>query len=82
MIYYELVEKTDQKVVYRYYPEGKTSDYTPGKLTYDFITGEFDYSEIAEEDKKHVFYFPKMRNCIKRFVESGNYKENGIIAIY
>ncbi|MBR2974830.1 MAG: hypothetical protein IKC47_03715 [Clostridia bacterium] len=82
MIYYELIEKTDEKVVYRYYPEGKKSNNTPGKLTYFFNTGEFDYSEIAEEDKKHVFYFPKMRNYIERFVESGNYRENGIIAIY
>ena len=80
MIYYELIEKTDEKVVYRYYPEGKKSNNTPGKLTYNFITGEFDYREIAEKD--NGFYFTKMRMEMKEFLKDNIFEKNGIIAIY
>ncbi len=49
MVTFKLIEKTEDKLVYWYYPEGQ-EDKRPGVIIVDFKTEEIMITELAEED--------------------------------
>lgn len=49
MVSFVLIEKSENQLVYWYYPEGN-EDKRPGVIIVDRIKEEIDISEVAEED--------------------------------
>lgn len=49
MVTFRLVEETDERLVFWYYPEGH-EDKRPGIIVVDRIKEEIDVTELAEED--------------------------------
>ena len=49
MVTFKLVEETDERLVFWYYPEGH-EDKRPGIIVVDRIQEEIDITELAEED--------------------------------
>lgn len=49
--YIKLIEKTDDKLVYYYYPEGDESK-SPGIIIVDFVKDEITVTKLAEEDSE------------------------------
>lgn len=49
MVTFKLIEKSEEKLVYWYYPEGN-EDKRPGVIVVDRIKEEIEVIELAEED--------------------------------
>lgn len=78
MLKYELLENKTDSVSYRYYPEGQ-KEY--GSVTVRKADKSIMQQEIASNDDfKWCFY--KLVNRIGKFIDTGEYNENGIIAWY
>ena len=78
MLKYVLLENKTDSVSYRYYPEGQ-KEY--GSVTVRKADKSIMQQEIASNDDfKWCFY--KLVNRIEKFIDAGEYNENGIIAWY
>lgn len=50
MVTFKLHEETDEKLVYYYYPNGRT-DRGKGVIEIDRVAGKLDVTELAEDDR-------------------------------
>ena len=50
MVSYRLIEQTEEKLVYRYYPNG-VEDKGHGVITVDRVAGRIDVTRLAPEDR-------------------------------
>ena len=78
MLHFQLIENTDERVTYRYYPE---RDIISGYITVRKADFTIIESELASNDEFR-WYFLKMFCRIKEFIAKNDFKESGIIAWY
>ena len=76
MLQLKLVENTNSKVVYNYYPEGKESY---GYVSLDKSSGDVLEVGIAENDV-HDRYMHHAVSKVASFIENNNYPETEIVA--
>jgi len=78
MLKYKLVEETENTVSYNYYPDGN-SDF--GTVTIDRKSGDISNVVLATSDefKRYLYH---MIEQIEEFVESGDFRKEGLIAWY
>lgn len=49
MVTFKLIEKSEEKLIYRYYPEGN-EDKRPGTIIVNRLKEEIELTELAEDD--------------------------------
>ena len=77
MVTFRLLEKTDHKVIYEYFPEGKEIS---GKVELDLDTGERKIIEKAEGYMSSYAFHALSR--IEKYRQAGEFKETGMAAWY
>ena len=75
-IYFE--ELTQEKVTYRYYPEGKEKF---GTVSLMRKSGERVIDKLCESDKFKTYAFHALRR-LEEYQEANNFPEKGLIAWY
>ena len=78
MLKYVLERETDDEMVYRYFPEGKTDS---GLVSYNKKTGELSVIELAPGEKFRT-YALKMFYKIRTIIANGEFRQSGIVAWY
>ena len=78
MLKYILERETDNEMVYRYFPEGKSES---GLVSYDKNTGELSVIELAPGELFRT-YALKMFYKIRTFINNGVFRQSGIVAWY
>lgn len=78
MLKYKLIEESENYVKYLYFPDGR-EEY--GSVTVNKRTGDVLEMVIAKVDqfKRYCFH---LIDEIEDFIESGNFKNEGIVAWY
>lgn len=77
MVLLKLLELTEHKVIYEYFPEGKEIS---GKVELNLVTGERRIIEKAEGYmSSYAFHALKK---IEEYCDTGDFKESGIVAWY
>ena len=78
MLKYELTERTQETVTYKYFPEGKD---TFGTICVRQSNGEIVEERLADCEESQ-WYHRKMLRRIQEFVNSNNFKMQGVVAWY
>jgi hypothetical protein len=78
MLKFVLIEKTSEKVLYRYYPEGG-SDF--GVVSFDKKSNTCSIITLSDKDK-HQRYAMKLFSKIREFAKDDAFDTQGIIAWY
>ena len=63
MVTFKLIEETDARLVFWYYPEGY-EDKKPGTIIVDRIKEEIDITELAEDDWEHVIPLEEINELV------------------
>ncbi len=78
MLKFKLVKNNDREIQYAYYPEGKNNC---GLVSYNKKTGDYSVVMVSEKDQ-HQIYAWKMISRLRKYVEAGTFKEEGMVAWY
>ena len=78
MLRLELARKTDNEVVYNYFPEQENKY---GSITINEDTGNIIDFKIASNDK-HRRYFQHAIARIEKYIENKSYQEKDVVAWY
>jgi len=78
MLTYSLREIKDHLRIYRYFPEGKSS---PGLVSIDQTSGIITILHLSDQDTSKIYAF-KLISRLRKFYESGQYIDEGMIAWY
>ena len=75
MVTYYLVNKSDEKLVYEYYPEDK-KEFKPGIIIVDLVKDEIYLTKMAEDDSELFYPVDDINAIIKEIndsrIESGD----------
>lgn len=79
MVIIKLIELTEDRVSYEYYPEGNKQ--YPGKIALDLKIKERIYLKESSEDfgKRYAFHAFKK---IEEYSSNGDFKKEGLVAWY
>lgn len=78
MIKYLMAENSEERYVWRYYPEGREPY---GEAFYNKKTKEYGVLKHSYKNEWDEYYL-HMFSEIRRFIESGEFKEKGMVAWY
>lgn len=78
MLSYEMIINDAEKIVYKYYPEGKE---TFGTVFINKKTKEYTVDKLASNDEAKT-YLMHMFSQIRKFITENHFKEKGMIAWY
>ena len=78
MLKFKLIENTENKAVYEYYPEGGAS---VGIVSYDKGTRSNSIVNLSTDDR-HKRYALKMLAKLREFAQRGAFETDGTIAWY
>ncbi len=76
MLLYEMIINNNEKIVYKYYPEGRKSF---GTVFINKKTKEYNVDKLAPNDEVKT-YLMHMFVQIRKFIEEDDFKEKGAIA--
>ena len=68
MVYWYLIEETDERVIYEYYPENH-KDKNPGIITIDRKSERIELTQPAEEDFCRVIKEEELRALYRQIAE-------------
>lgn len=78
MLKFTLIEETDKKVVYKYYPENSLDE---GLVSFDKESKTGSVVHLSAKDR-HQIYAQKLFSKIREFANSNIFEKEGIIAWY
>lgn len=78
MLKYELIERTEATVTYKYFPEGKDKF---GTICARRDDGKVVAERLADCEESQ-WYHQKMLRRIQEFVNSNNFRTQGVVAWY
>ena len=78
MLKFVLFKNDDREIQYIYYPEGGTN---PGIVSYDKREGVCNIVTLSKDDECRT-YALKMFSRLRKYAETGTFKEEGMIAWY
>ena len=78
MLKFKLIKNNDAEIQYAYYPEGKND---LGIVSYNKITDDYSIVMASEKDQHHSYAW-KMISRLRKYVEAGTFKEEGMVAWY
>ena len=73
-----MAENSEERYVWRYYPEGEEPYW---EAFYNKKTKKYGVLKHSSEEEWDA-YWAHMFNEIRRFIESGEFKEKGVVAWY
>lgn len=78
MLKFVLVEESESRVLYKYYPEGC---FEAGSVSFDKKSGNGTIETLADNDN-HQIYAMKALQRIRRMADSQVFEQEGVVAWY